>query len=156
MSSPPAEGASGGPGPNWYPDPSIPGYIRYWNGTTWVPGSSRPEPREGEPVPTPPTGAGTVPQAPTPAQAPPKDETQPFFFDEDPSPTGPADSGPQVAHSGDQRVSWGSDEDVSPSPASAAGRIDPRGQFRRTPAEGAPAAEPTPGQVPTPAGTPTP
>ncbi|MFD5317999.1 RDD family protein [Streptomyces sp. NPDC127098] len=147
MSSPPAGGASGGPGPNWYPDPSIPGYIRYWNGTAWVPGSSRPEPREGEPAPTPPAGSGVAPAAPTPAQAPPKDETQPFFFDEDPT---PADSGPQVAHSGDQRVAWGSDEDVSPSPATAAGRVDPRGQFRRTPAEGAPAPEPAPSPAPEP------
>ncbi|WP_165953861.1 RDD family protein [Streptomyces sp. 8K308] len=147
MSSPPAGGASGGPGPNWYPDPSIPGYIRYWNGTAWVPGSSRPEPREGEPAPTPPAGAGVAPPAPTPAQAPPKDETQPFFFDEDPT---PADSGPQASHSGGQRVAWGSDEDVSPSPAAAAGHVDPRGQFRRTPAEGALAPEPPPAQAPEP------
>ncbi|RSS63345.1 DUF2510 domain-containing protein, partial [Streptomyces sp. WAC06614] len=26
----------------YYPDPSIPGYIRYWNGSSWVPGTSRP------------------------------------------------------------------------------------------------------------------
>ncbi|MBW5486717.1 DUF2510 domain-containing protein, partial [Streptomyces bambusae] len=26
----------------YYPDPSIPGYIRYWNGASWVPGTSRP------------------------------------------------------------------------------------------------------------------
>ncbi|WP_159001473.1 DUF2510 domain-containing protein, partial [Streptomyces sp. SBT349] len=78
MSSPPA-------GPNWYPDPSIPGYIRYWNGTSWVPGSSRPEPREGEPVPTPPSGASAAPPAPGPAvPAAREGETQPFFFDEDP------------------------------------------------------------------------
>ncbi|WP_369266819.1 DUF2510 domain-containing protein, partial [Streptomyces harbinensis] len=47
MSSPPAGSAGGSPGPNWYPDPSIPGYIRYWNGATWMPGTSRPEPRDG-------------------------------------------------------------------------------------------------------------
>ncbi|MGP3970263.1 RDD family protein [Streptomyces sp. 6N223] len=66
MSSPPAGNASGAPGPDWYPDPSIPGYIRYWNGTSWVPGSSRPEPREGEPMPAPPGGAALT--APAPAQ----------------------------------------------------------------------------------------
>ncbi|MEU8774087.1 RDD family protein [Streptomyces sp. NPDC048606] len=26
----------------YYPDPSIPGYVRYWNGAAWVPGTSRP------------------------------------------------------------------------------------------------------------------
>lgn len=26
----------------YYPDPSIPGYVRYWNGSAWVPGTSRP------------------------------------------------------------------------------------------------------------------
>ncbi|UQX01356.1 RDD family protein [Streptomyces sp. RerS4] len=26
----------------YYPDPSIPGYVRYWNGGAWVPGTSRP------------------------------------------------------------------------------------------------------------------
>ncbi|MEV7544022.1 DUF2510 domain-containing protein, partial [Streptomyces sp. NPDC089915] len=28
----------------FYPDPSIPGYVRYWNGAAWVPGTSRPAP----------------------------------------------------------------------------------------------------------------
>ncbi|RKN39790.1 RDD family protein [Streptomyces hoynatensis] len=167
MSSPPAGNASG-PGPNWYPDPSIPGYIRYWNGTAWVPGSSRPEPREGEPAPTPPSGAVASPPGPAPAQAPPQNETQPFFFDEDMprQGTGEQEAGqaqdrpsgqsalPEVrgrgevaparqegaawradagAQSGpEQRVTWGSDEDVSTSPV----RVDPRGQFRRTSTEG--------------------
>ncbi|GAA3100696.1 hypothetical protein GCM10020254_52770 [Streptomyces goshikiensis] len=40
----------------YYPDPSIPGYVRYWNGLSWVPGTSRP--------------------------APPVDETGPVFLDE--------------------------------------------------------------------------
>ncbi|MEV7526791.1 DUF2510 domain-containing protein, partial [Streptomyces sp. NPDC091371] len=26
----------------YYPDPSIPGFVRYWNGLSWVPGTSRP------------------------------------------------------------------------------------------------------------------
>lgn len=43
--------------PGFYPDPSIPGYIRYWDGAIWVPGTSRPEPREGEPMPQPPDPA---------------------------------------------------------------------------------------------------
>ncbi|RST11462.1 DUF2510 domain-containing protein, partial [Streptomyces sp. WAC05950] len=37
----------------YYPDPSIPGYIRYWNGAAWVPGTSRPAPVAPAPVPTP-------------------------------------------------------------------------------------------------------
>ncbi|MFI7276799.1 RDD family protein [Streptomyces sp. NPDC049879] len=157
MSSPPA---GDGPGPNWYPDPSIPGYIRYWNGTAWVPGSSRPEPREGEPVPTPPTGSAAP--APGPAQEPPKHETQPFFFDEDSLAAGggrrvpgqasggalpelrrrgdvaPA-SGGGTHDGGERRAPWGSDEDVSASPSAAAARgSDPRGSFGRTPADGVP------------------
>ncbi|WP_052848346.1 RDD family protein [Streptomyces avicenniae] len=162
MSSPPA---GDGPGPNWYPDPSIPGYIRYWNGTSWVPGSSRPEPREGEPVPTPPSGSANP--APGPAQDPPKHETQPFFFDEDSLPAAaggdagerlipdqasgsslpelrrrgdvaPAAGGAAWAGGGDQRAPWGSDEDVSASPSAAVAQgSDPRSPFGRTPADGA-------------------
>ncbi|MET7637691.1 RDD family protein [Streptomyces sp. NPDC005438] len=56
MSSPPSGSAGESPVPGYYQDPSIPGYIRYWNGTAWVPGTSRPEPREGEPLPDPPSG----------------------------------------------------------------------------------------------------
>ncbi|MEU9006672.1 DUF2510 domain-containing protein, partial [Streptomyces sp. NPDC048551] len=29
----------------YYPDPSIPGFVRYWNGAAWVPGTSRPAER---------------------------------------------------------------------------------------------------------------
>lgn len=162
MSSPPAGNASGGPGPNWYPDPSIPGYIRYWNGAAWVPGSSRPEPRDGEPMPAPPIGLMTavppapVPPAPVPSPAPPSAGEE--------SPAAPAEPGghrppsgstlPELRRRGDvasarpgpgrdmgrdmgrdKRVTWGSDEDVSTSPVAAAGRVDPRGQLRRPPSE---------------------
>ncbi|MFD5462714.1 RDD family protein [Kitasatospora sp. NPDC127059] len=34
--------------PGYYPDPSIPGFVRYWGGSAWVPGTSRPAPAEGE------------------------------------------------------------------------------------------------------------
>ncbi|GAA0667839.1 hypothetical protein GCM10010193_19500 [Kitasatospora atroaurantiaca] len=37
-----------GPTPGYYPDPSIPGFVRYWGGTSWVPGTTRPAPAEGE------------------------------------------------------------------------------------------------------------
>lgn len=33
-----------GPEAGYYADPSIPGYIRYWDGTQWVPGTSQPAP----------------------------------------------------------------------------------------------------------------
>ncbi|MFD5891790.1 RDD family protein [Streptomyces sp. NPDC060334] len=46
----------------YYPDPSIPGFVRYWNGSAWVPGTSRP--------------------APTPARPAPADETGPVFLDQ--------------------------------------------------------------------------
>ncbi|NUR61728.1 MAG: DUF2510 domain-containing protein, partial [Catenulispora sp.] len=32
------------PRPGYYPDPSVPGYIRYWDGSKWVPGTSKPMP----------------------------------------------------------------------------------------------------------------
>ncbi|WP_083977063.1 RDD family protein [Kitasatospora azatica] len=39
---------AGAPAPGYYPDPSVPGFVRYWNGGAWVPGTSRPAPAEGE------------------------------------------------------------------------------------------------------------
>ncbi|WP_394298583.1 DUF2510 domain-containing protein, partial [Streptomyces griseus] len=60
------------PQAGYYPDPSIPGYIRYWNGGSWVPGTSRPAPQDGESAPVPPASAmpaGPV-LAPSPAPAP--------------------------------------------------------------------------------------
>ncbi|MFD3586518.1 DUF2510 domain-containing protein, partial [Streptomyces sp. NPDC058683] len=65
------------PREGYYPDPSIPGYVRYWNGTAWVPGTSRPAPSAGEPL-APPSGSRPA----TPAV----EETGPHFFDEDPRP----------------------------------------------------------------------
>src|SRR6266436_4505099 len=35
-----------GPEAGYYADPSIPGYIRYWDGAQWVEGTSRPAPDE--------------------------------------------------------------------------------------------------------------
>ncbi|SNS99543.1 RDD family protein [Actinacidiphila glaucinigra] len=95
-------GSSGGslPGPGYYPDPSIPGYIRYWNGSSWVPGTSRPAPQPGEDL-APPSGAAVaaagpalapppappVPEAPEAAatpRTPALEESGPMFLDEDP------------------------------------------------------------------------
>ncbi|MBP0460694.1 DUF2510 domain-containing protein, partial [Streptomyces montanisoli] len=58
MSAPTSAADGGGPAAGYYPDPSIPGYVRYWNGAAWVPGTSRPAP------------PGTVPAAASGATAP--------------------------------------------------------------------------------------
>ncbi|MBN3930295.1 RDD family protein [Streptomyces verrucosisporus] len=120
MSAPPSASANGSPGPGYYPDPSIPGYIRYWNGAAWVPGTSRPEPREGEPVPAAPPGvAAQAPGAPpapgsrAPAESP-QEETGPVFLDEEegadagsragvPAPA-PGDSLPQLRGRGEVEI----------------------------------------------------
>ncbi|MEU7483017.1 RDD family protein [Streptomyces sp. NPDC042319] len=80
MSAPLSGSAGDSPAPGYYPDPSIPGYIRYWNGASWVPGTSRPAPAEGEAMPSPPPGAAPAPSA---AQPPAAEETGPVFFDEE-------------------------------------------------------------------------
>ncbi|MFI6469469.1 RDD family protein [Streptomyces sp. NPDC050516] len=126
----------------YYPDPSIPGYVRYWNGVSWVPGTSRPAPAPGEAQPTPPPGAAPAP-APSLAAAPPVgpapvEETGPVFLDEPEAPPAPAAQGPgarpqpawhadaahQSGFGGDQdrRVSWGQPVDPRGLPEAA----DPR------------------------------
>ncbi|MEV7835043.1 RDD family protein [Streptomyces subrutilus] len=87
----------------YYPDPSIPGYVRYWNGAAWVPGTSRPAPAQAAP--------------PAPA---PMEETGPVFLDETSATEALPESGVWQAdplHQGgfggprDHRVSWGSPAD---------------------------------------------
>ncbi|MDI3389926.1 RDD family protein [Streptomyces sp. B-S-A8] len=86
MSAPtPAPGDSS-PTSGYYPDPSIPGYIRYWNGAAWVPGTSRPAPAEGEPMPTPPGGVEPAPGVVPEQQVAPAEETGPMFLDEGTAP----------------------------------------------------------------------
>ncbi|RFU82387.1 RDD family protein [Streptomyces triticagri] len=118
MSAPtPAPGDSS-PKAGFYPDPSIPGYVRYWNGVAWVPGTSRPAPSEGEAMPTPPAAAA----GPPPAHGGPVDETGPVFFDEEPQDEAElhgsrpepasawqADTNRQAGFGSDdeRRVSWG-------------------------------------------------
>ncbi|MFE1176678.1 RDD family protein [Streptomyces sp. NPDC058773] len=90
MSAPTSGSAGGSPTPGFYPDPSIPGYIRYWNGAAWVPGTSRPAPAEGEAMPAAPPGAGPAPAV---------EETGPVFFDEEEAAGGSAV--PAVGESGE-------------------------------------------------------
>ncbi|MDN3263337.1 RDD family protein [Streptomyces sp. CSDS2] len=87
MSAPTPAPGDDRPREGYYPDPSIPGYVRYWNGASWVPGTSRPAPKDGEPLVPPP---GLRPAAPA------VEETGPHFFDEDPPAAGarPAETGP--------------------------------------------------------------
>ncbi|MEV3911749.1 MULTISPECIES: RDD family protein [Streptomyces] len=121
MSAPTPAPGDDRPREGYYPDPSIPGYVRYWNGSSWVPGTSRPAPAAGEPL-APPAGGG-----PASAQV---EETGPHFFDEDPAEEAPHPDtqhgnrpepasawGADRAHQGgfggeqDRRVSWGSPQD---------------------------------------------
>ncbi len=102
MSAPTPAPGDDRPREGYYPDPSIPGYVRYWNGASWVAGTSRPAPKAGEQLAPPP---GVRAAAPLPVE-----ETGPHFFDEDPveepSPAGAAaqhGSRPQPASS------WGAD-----------------------------------------------
>ncbi|MFI8889496.1 RDD family protein [Streptomyces paradoxus] len=138
MSAPTPAPGDDRPREGYYPDPSIPGYVRYWNGASWVPGTSRPAPRDGESL-APPPGAGA-------AQPASVEETGPHFFDEDPveepseSPSAAdaqhgsrpepasawgADRSRQSGFGGDQdrRVSWGAPQGAQ----SADPRVSPAG-----------------------------
>ncbi|MGR6970685.1 RDD family protein [Streptomyces cynarae] len=128
MSAPTPAPGDDRPREGYYPDPSIPGYVRYWNGVSWVPGTSRPAPTDGEPL-SPPAGA-------RPAQ-PSVEETGPHFFDEDPvdepdrgaradghpgpAPAWGADRSQQSGFGGEQdrRVSWGAAQAADPRLAAA-------------------------------------
>ncbi|EXU63212.1 membrane protein [Streptomyces sp. PRh5] len=102
MSAPTSGSADGSSIPGFYPDPSIPGYIRYWNGAAWVPGTSRPAPAEGEAMPAPPPGVTH-----TQVISPPPDETGPMFLDEDPAPRAAEETGsalPELRRSAEMDV----------------------------------------------------
>ncbi|MEV7997032.1 DUF2510 domain-containing protein, partial [Streptomyces sp. NPDC086077] len=97
MSAPTPAPGDDRPREGYYPDPSIPGYVRYWNGAAWVPGTSRPAPADGEPLAPP---SGTRPAQPV------VEETGPHFFDEDPA------AGRQDAQHGSRpepASAWGAD-----------------------------------------------
>ncbi|MFI6035688.1 RDD family protein [Streptomyces sp. NPDC051315] len=139
MSAPTPAPGDDRPSEGYYPDPSIPGYVRYWNGAAWVPGTSRPAPADGEPL-APPPGARPAASPPAASAAPAAsvEETGPHFFDEDPTPAGQwgedpgpdgqfgagpepasawgADRSQQSGFGGDQdrKVSWGSPQGPDP------------------------------------------
>ncbi|MFE6481388.1 RDD family protein [Streptomyces sp. NPDC057757] len=148
MSAPTPAPGDDRPREGYYPDPSIPGYVRYWNGAAWVPGTSRPAPSDGVPLAPPP---GT-PQASVPAQsqAPvPAEETGPHFFDEDPRPADEAHRvSPAEAQHGSRpepAAAWGADrsrqsgfgrdQDRRVSWGAPPGAVDPRVPRAADPAE---------------------
>ncbi|MEV0222399.1 RDD family protein [Streptomyces sp. NPDC050704] len=129
MSAPTPAPGDDRPREGYYPDPSIPGYVRYWNGAAWVPGTSRPAPSDGA-SPSSPDG--------TPSAFVSTEETGPHFFDEDPPAAGQspaeaqhgsrpepaaawgAERARQTGFGGDpdRRVSWGSPDPRVPSQSS--------------------------------------
>ncbi|MFH8734652.1 MULTISPECIES: RDD family protein [unclassified Streptomyces] len=160
MSAPTPAPGDDRPRDGYYPDPSIPGYVRYWNGAAWVPGTSRPAPSDGEPLAAP---AGVTPApAPSPSPSPspsplPVEETGPVFLDEEPErysdePVAPepatawqADASHQTGFGGEQdrRVSWGADPRVPAPPQEE--RTD--GALTARPAQPEPPTPPTDGTV---------
>ncbi|KUN01452.1 hypothetical protein AQI95_31525 [Streptomyces yokosukanensis] len=124
MSAPTPAPGDDRPREGYYPDPSIPGYVRYWNGASWVPGTSRPAPQDGESLAPPP---GVRPATPA------VEETGPHFFDEDPGPT-PAGQPGAVGDAGGH-TAWGVDPRVPAArPEDRAGRA--AGTAGTAPAEG--------------------
>ncbi|WDG30991.1 RDD family protein [Streptomyces sp. CA-278952] len=112
MSAPTPAPGDESPREGYYPDPSIPGYVRYWNGASWVPGTSRPAPRQAGPSAAPAAGE----------QAAPVEETGPIFFDEEDDgpqegvqnglragPVAPAGSGEPIADHGGSASVWQAD-----------------------------------------------
>ncbi|MFJ4337272.1 RDD family protein [Streptomyces sp. NPDC088915] len=99
MATPPGGGGEV-PQAGYYPDPSIPGYIRYWNGGAWVPGTSRPAPSDGDVPSRPPAAA--VPAGPLPASGPGPAPTPPATPEGPAAPELPAASVPAQAQAVDQ------------------------------------------------------
>ncbi|MEU7247180.1 RDD family protein [Streptomyces sp. NPDC045251] len=97
MSAPTPAPGDDRPREGYYPDPSIPGYVRYWNGASWVPGTSRPAPKDGEPL------------APPPGARPSVEETGPHFFDEDPVEEPPPAAASQHGSRPEPAASWAAD-----------------------------------------------
>ncbi|MFI8101811.1 RDD family protein [Streptomyces sp. NPDC086023] len=139
MTASPGDGETA-PREGYYPDPSIPGFVRYWNGSAWVPGTSRPAASAGAPgasarpapAPAPPTPPRTPRTEDAPA-VPAAEETGPVFFDElpeaeaseggaedragDAAPAaGTEDAGPEDRRPGDPRAR---DPRTAPEPADA-------------------------------------
>ncbi|MFF9451337.1 RDD family protein [Streptomyces flaveolus] len=129
MSAPTPAPGDDRPREGYYPDPSIPGYVRYWNGASWVAGTSRPAPKDGEPLAPPP---GVRPPAPAVASV---EETGPHFFDEDPVEE-PSAGASQHGSRPEPASAWGADHTGQPGSARVAWPnaqgADPRVPHART------------------------
>ncbi|WP_237518740.1 DUF2510 domain-containing protein, partial [Streptomyces sp. SID5910] len=112
MSAPTPAPGDDRPREGYYPDPSIPGYVRYWNGASWVAGTSRPAPKDGEPLAPPP---GVRPAAPALVE-----ETGPHFFDEDPVEEPPPGAASQHGSRPEPASAWGADPAAHPGNARVA------------------------------------
>ncbi|MER7190880.1 RDD family protein [Streptomyces flaveolus] len=152
MSAPTPAPGDDRPREGYYPDPSIPGYVRYWNGASWVAGTSRPAPKDGEPLAPPPGVRPAAPAAPAVASV---EETGPHFFDEDPVEE-PSAGASQHGSRPEPASAWGADHAGQP----GSGRVawpnaqgaDPRVPHARTGpggGAGAGASGEAPGQAPT-------
>ncbi|MFJ9196880.1 RDD family protein [Streptomyces flaveolus] len=148
MSAPTPAPGDDRPREGYYPDPSIPGYVRYWNGASWVAGTSRPAPKDGEPLAPPP---GVRPAAPAVASV---EETGPHFFDEDPVEE-PSAGASQHGSRPEPASAWGADHTGQPGSARVAWPnaqgADPRVPHARTGpggGAGAGASGEIPGQAP--------
>ncbi|MEV6743764.1 RDD family protein [Streptomyces sp. NPDC051080] len=164
MSAPTPAPGDESPREGYYPDPSIPGYVRYWNGTSWVPGTSRPAPEQGGPTSAAPSGEAPSAPVPEPQSQPrpqpsvpapaPVDETGPVFLDEgphagdrpEPATAWQADASRQTGFGGehDRRVSWGGTgqpgepDGQDGEPGRPDGQSDPRTPAGRAPADPVP------------------
>ncbi|MFD8853191.1 RDD family protein [Streptomyces sp. NPDC059604] len=149
MSAPTPVPGDESPREGYYPDPSIPGYVRYWNGSSWVPGTSRPAPEQGgsaaAALPEAVSGPQSLPrsQQPQSSDPAPAEETGPIFLDGEPSPGNrpepasawQADASRQTGFGGehDRRVSWGG-TGRSGEPGGAPGPSEPGGVGAAEPA----------------------
>ncbi|MFI6349523.1 RDD family protein [Streptomyces sp. NPDC050560] len=130
MSAPTPAPGDESPREGYYPDPSIPGYVRYWNGATWVPGTSRPAPGPGETL-SPPPGVAPAPAPPPHMPPPAAEETGPLFLDgQDPGPA-PQPQDPAPAQQSAEQPPVGQPADASgaqepAAPWSARPGADPR------------------------------
>ncbi|MFH8440768.1 RDD family protein [Streptomyces sp. NPDC018026] len=107
MSAPTPAPGDDRPREGYYPDPSIPGYVRYWNGASWVAGTSRPAPKDGEPL------------APPPGARPSVEETGPHFFDEDPVEDPPPAAASQHGSRPESAAAWAADRSAPSGSADA-------------------------------------
>ncbi|MET9681240.1 RDD family protein [Streptomyces coeruleorubidus] len=108
MSAPTPAPGDDRPREGYYPDPSIPGYVRYWNGASWVPGTSRPAPKDGETLAPPPGAAASGSGSGRGSGSASVEETGPHFFDEDPADEpSPADA--QHGSRPEPATAWGAD-----------------------------------------------